>query len=151
LAREDITAAGRTPGLAEHEIALRKRWLDFGPQDEQLIAEFDPILAGHLDAIIADMYEHFFAFEETRAFFPDEATLNRARTAQREYFARLTKGNYDVDYVQDRLRVGQTHYRIDLDPKWYLGAYSHVLGAVLPLLGEAYSANSEKLIQAINA
>src|SRR5262249_2231638 len=148
LAREEKSTIGHPPGLTEEEIGLRKRWLQFDSQDEQLIAELDPILSEHLDAIIADMYDHFFAFEETRAFFPDDATLTRAKTAQREYFARLTKGNYGVDYVRNRLRVGATHYRIDLDPKWYLGAYSHVLGAILPLLGGAFSTNPEKLMQA---
>jgi len=142
---------GHPAGLTEDEISLRKRWLEFGSQDEHLIAELDPILSEHLDAIIADMYDHFFAFDETRAFFPDDATLMRAKAAQRQYFARLTKGNYGVEYVRDRLRVGATHYKIDLDPKWYLGAYSHVLGAILPLLSAAFSTNPEKLTQAIAA
>src|SRR5262249_52350449 len=130
----DNPSVSNLPRLTEDEISLRKRWLDFAPEDEQLIAELDPIFSRHLDEIIEDMYAHFFAFEETRAFFPDEATLIRARTAQHAYFTRLTKGNYGIEYVQDRLRVGATHYRIDLDPKWYLGAYNHVVAAVLPLL-----------------
>jgi hypothetical protein len=138
-------------GLSPEEIELRKRWLEFGADDERLLTEIDEIMQPHLEDIIAAMYDHFLAFEETKAFFPDAATLNRARTAQHQYFIRLTQGNYDAEYVRDRLKVGATHYRVDLDPKWYIGAYNRVLSRVLPLLAGKYGADAEKLTRAFGA
>jgi NtrC-family two-component system sensor histidine kinase KinB len=137
--------------LPDTEIELRKRWLEFGPDDERLIAEVDPILEQHVCEIIDDMYAHFLSFDETRAFFPDDATLKRASTAQTEYFRRLTKGRYNSEYVSDRLRIGSTHYRIDLSPQWYMGAYNRVMSWMTRLLFKHFHSDPQKLLAANNA
>lgn len=137
--------------LTKDEIELRKRWLEFGSQDEQLLDELDKLVAGQTKELIDDMYRHFLSFSETASFFPDEATLNRAKAAQLAYFARLTKGDYNEEYVKDRLRVGSTHYRIDLDPKWYLGAYNRVMQWLADVLLENLADDPTKLIQALSA
>src|SRR6516165_372497 len=86
--------------LSEQEAARRKSWLELGESDERIIkAEIDPIIEERVDELMTMMYEHFLAFDETRSYFPDEAILKRARDAQRQYFLRLTKGNYDEAYV----------------------------------------------------
>jgi rsbT co-antagonist protein RsbR len=64
--------------------------------------------------------------------------LERVKTLQKDYFLRLTEGNYDKDYVANRLRIGTVHERINLRPKWYLGAYSFYLRAVAVQLQEAF-------------
>lgn len=126
--------------LSEREIELRKQWLKFGKDDESILkAEIDPLLNGHIDELMEVMYNHFLSFEETRRFFPNKEVLNRARTAQAKYFERLAKGDYDQEYVSDRLRVGSTHHRISLDPKWYIGAYNSALSWLLPQLIEKYA------------
>src|SRR5271168_4660333 len=119
--------------ISDDEIALRKRWLEFDARDEATIKEeIDNLVSERLDELLDQMYAHFLSFEETSTFFQNESVLTRAKSAQKEYFRRLTKGNYDRAYVQDRLNVGSTHHRIELDPKWYLGAYNLALSWLLP-------------------
>lgn len=138
--------------LTDSEIELRKRWLEFSSRDEQIIRdEIDELVGGNIDELIDGMYAHFLSFEETKSFFPDDNTLRRAQSAQKEYFARLTKGEYGKAYVDDRLRVGSTHHRIDLDPKWYIGAYNRVLNWFLPRVAVRYQNEPEKLPLAISA
>lgn len=148
---DNNSSSGSVTGLSAEEIDLRKRWLEFAKEDEELLGEIDAVIEQHLEEIIAAMYEHFLSFEETRAFFLDAATLNRARSAQHQYFLRLTKGRYDAEYVKDRLRIGATHYRVDLDPKWYIGAYNRVLSSILPLLAAHLGADPVKLTRAFSA
>lgn len=132
-----------------HDIALRKRWLYFEEADEELLREIHPTIVENVDPLIDDMYAHFLSFPETRKFFPDEATLQRAQTAQKAYFLRLTAGNYDESYVADRLKVGQMHYQIGLDPKWYLGAYNRVLNWMRYLVREKYPDDFEKYCRVV--
>jgi two-component system, chemotaxis family, sensor kinase Cph1 len=130
---------------------LRKRWLDFSSADEGLIREIDELLSANIDLLIDDSYEHFLAFPETAKFFPDSQTLRRARDAQRAYFKRLTAGNYDKEYVAERLRVGKTHYRIGLDPVWYLGAYNRVIDWLMRLVRDKYSNDPPKCLAVVSA
>lgn len=137
--------------LSKEEIELRKRWLEFSSQDEELLAELDKLISGQTSELINDMYRHFLSFSETASFFSDDQTLIRAKTAQLAYFERLTKGNYDEEYVSDRLRVGSTHYRIDLDPKWYLGAYNRVMQWISDTLAKNLADNPTKLLKTLSA
>src|SRR6185437_2021015 len=58
---------------------------------------------------------------------------------------------YDVDYVSQRLVVGNTHYRIGLDPTWYLGAYNRVMTWLRQLVFEKYKHDPEKFLKIISA
>jgi rsbT co-antagonist protein RsbR len=53
-------------------------------------------------------------------------------------------GDYGADYVANRLRIGTVHERINLDPKWYLGAYNFYLRAVASRLQEAFGNDTQK-------
>jgi PAS domain S-box-containing protein len=133
------------------DIELRKKWLSFSIEDEDLVKEVDELLEENIDPLIDDMYAHFLTFPETRKFFPDDATLQRAQIAQKSYFRRLTKGNYDAAYVAERLAVGTTHYRIGLDPIWYLGAYNRVMTWLRRLVQDKYAHDVEKYMHVIAA
>ncbi|HEY9790202.1 MAG TPA: protoglobin domain-containing protein [Candidatus Obscuribacterales bacterium] len=137
--------------LSDRTIELRKAWLNFSEEDEALVREVDPLVRENVDPMIDDMYAHFLSFPQTRAFFPNDDTLKRAQTAQKQYFLRLTQGNYDVDYVSQRLVVGNTHYRIGLDPTWYLGAYNRVMTWLRQLVFEKYKHDPEKFLKIISA
>jgi signal transduction histidine kinase len=137
--------------LGERAIELRKNWLSLTPEDEALIAEIDDLLASNIDPLIDDMYAHFLSFPETRAFFQDAETLERAQKAQKRYFLRLTKGHYDRDYVAERLTVGDTHYRIGLDPTWYLGAYNRILTWMRKLVSQRYGDQPDRFLKYVSA
>jgi len=138
--------------LSEKEVLLRKAWLQLEHSDEEIIkSEIDKLLTGRVDELMDVMYKHFLSFDETRSFFPNEHVLNHAKSAQNQYFVRLTKGNYDADYVRDRLVVGSVHHRIELDPKWYIGAYNHALAWILPQLVERMADDPQRLSKAISS
>jgi PAS domain S-box-containing protein len=152
--KDDKFASANTTvrNLTDVEIDLRKRWLEFGPGDEAIIEEeIDKLVGGNIDELIESMYTHFLSFEETRSFFPNDHVLKHAQHAQKEYFKRFTKGSYDREYVADRLGVGSTHHRIELDPKWYIGAYNRVLSCFLPKIVGHFKNTPDKLIKALSA
>lgn len=133
--------------LTSEEIEKRKQWLEFECIDPELVRDINEVMEKHADDLMDSMYEHFLSFEETRSFFPNERVMQHARAAQKQYFLRLAKGAYDDDYVNDRLRVGSTHHRIELDPKWYIGAYNRAVSWLLPKLSEASPGDSIKTIE----
>ncbi len=137
--------------LSDEEINLRKKWLDFGPADEAAAEQASSLLDSCLDEMIEEIYARFLSLEETAAFFPDKEVINRASAKQKEYLRRLTKGNYDRTYVHDRLQVGSTHNQINLSPKWYLGAYNHILEWLMKLILDHCQQDTNKFKQLFSA
>lgn len=120
--------------LTEKEISTRKKWLEFEKIESSQLETIDRLLQGCVDDLMEAMYEHFLSFEETRDFFPTEHVIERAKHAQKQYFLRLAHNAHDEAYVSDRLKVGLTHHRIELEPKWYIGAYNKAVSWLLPKL-----------------
>jgi rsbT co-antagonist protein RsbR len=136
-------SAGRSTLLAEmnltdREITQRKEFLQFFDEDVERLTSVNEIAEAYADPVIEEFYRHLLSFEDTRVFFRDPRVLDHVKRMQREYFLRLTQGNYDSAYVENRLRIGAVHERIGLPVKTYLGAYNFYLRAVADRLAEAY-------------
>lgn len=130
--------------FTEQELSRRKEFLEFREEDVANLAGINDVAQRYAGAVIEDFYKHLLSFEETRAFFRDPAVLQRVKKAQQDYFLRLTQGNYDLAYAQDRLNIGAIHERIDLPVKAYLGMYNYYLRAVASRLIEAFRSEPER-------
>jgi rsbT co-antagonist protein RsbR len=144
----DASSLMKDMGLDEAEILHRKEWLQFNKEDEARLTELNDMAQGYADEVIESLYDHFLSFEETKKFFEDPNVLKRVKNLQKEYFLRLTKGNYDSDYIEERLKIGAVHASIGLDVKWYLGAYNFYTRAVAKRLFEAFKDNPDKALAA---
>src|SRR5688572_33209107 len=113
--------------LDAREIASRRAFFEITDEDLARLAALRPLAEQHGVEIVDALYELITGHAESRAFFPDTATLTRVKGLQRAYFLGLFNGVLDSAYVEDRLRVGAAHERIGLSPKWYIGAYGRYL------------------------
>lgn len=117
--------------LDENEVIRRRALFCIEDQDLARIAALRPLAERHMDAVVDSFYELLLGHPDTRAFFPDEITVGRVKRLQRSYFLGLFAGRCDLAYAQDRLRVGATHERIGMPPKWYIGAFRKYLSLLL--------------------
>jgi rsbT co-antagonist protein RsbR len=134
--------------VSADEIDRRKAWLEFDEADGRILRDLNTVAEGYADDVIDDLYEHFLAFPETARFFDDPATLDYVKRMQKEYFRRLTQGNYGPDYVADRVRIGAVHERIGLDVKWYLGAYNRYMRTVATKIFDEYASDPASALAA---
>ncbi len=146
--RQMLNDLAREMGVTAEEVARRKEFLEFSASDIDLLCEIHEYIAGkHIDDFFASLfYHHLRAFTDLHQFIPDDATLNRLKAVQAQYFSRLTEGDYGEGYVLDRLRVGYSHQRIGLEPQWYTGAYRKYLSFLLSILYEMPGADGEKFL-----
>jgi rsbT co-antagonist protein RsbR len=130
--------------IDDEEVARRKEFLEFGEGDVEKLKALRDTARRYADPVIAEFYDHILKFDETRAFFRDPKMLEHVKRLQKDYFVRLTEGDYGRAYVADRLRIGTAHERIDLAPKWYLGMYAFYLRLVATRLRDAFPGDLEK-------
>jgi PAS domain S-box-containing protein len=124
--------------MAPSEREHRLRFLGLTERDAKLLREFRPVLEQHVVAIEDAFYEHLLNFPETAQLLSDHTTVERLKKLQRDYLLRLTEGNFDEAYFSDRLRIGQTHERVGLSPRWYLMAYNLYFKLITPLIRDHF-------------
>lgn len=130
----------------DEEVARRKQFLEFGEEDVKALQGLREIARKYAEPVIEDFYRHVLSFDETKSYFRDPDVLARVKRQQKEYFLRLTEGEYGRDYVANRLRIGTVHERINLAPKWYLGMYNHYLRLVANRLAEAFPKEPARML-----
>jgi diguanylate cyclase (GGDEF)-like protein len=142
--------------ITDLEISRRKELLDFIEQDETVLAGWKYKIQAYVDEIVDEFYRRQTAVDEIALVIGDADTLQRLRVAQRRYILDLFNGFYDVEYVNNRLRIGLVHKRIGVGPKLYLSAILALKGLLFGIIereeGDAVKASLitrslEKLLQ----
>ena len=136
-------------GLDEEERARRLHFLGLTEDDARQLQSIHGMAEQHADDIINRLYDHLLKFEPMRAFFKSEEMLARVKNYQKRYFTELTEGHTDEAYFENRLRVGDTHQRIELLPQWYLGLYSRYFQLIIDQVRESLGA--EKALEVLPA
>ncbi|ABK46267.1 diguanylate cyclase [Shewanella sp. ANA-3] len=108
--------------ITELEIDFRKSLFSFTLADVRALQSFKPVIEENIDKIVDDFYGLQTSVSEIALLIGDSDTLARLRTAQRRYVLDLFNGVYDLEYVNNRLRIGLVHKRIGVEPKLYLSA-----------------------------
>ncbi|MGZ3276733.1 MAG: globin-coupled sensor protein [Caulobacteraceae bacterium] len=109
------------------DIDRRLRFMGVDAGVRQALREAGPFLETHLPRALDEFYATVEVWPETRRFFDDQAHIQRAYQAQLRHWRLLARGDFDADYVEAVRRIGLTHARIGLDPRWYIGGYSTVI------------------------
>ncbi|MGR3761444.1 methyl-accepting chemotaxis protein [Roseobacteraceae bacterium NS-SX3] len=99
-------------------------WFDLREDNAKIIAEAGRIILKDIDGILDKFYATLLEREETQAFFPDAATVEHAKAAQKHHWERLFSGRFDKGYLASADRVGRVHYQIQLPFVLYLGGYA---------------------------
>lgn len=134
--------------IDQKEILRRKEWLEFTEEDEANLTAIDHIAQGYATEVVDSLYEHFLKFKELRFFFEDSHFLNKLKELQKQFFLRITKGNYDNHYFEGRLRVGVVHANKKIEVKWYLGAYGFYMRGIAKKLFKSFEHNPEQALSA---
>jgi len=122
--------------IDETNLAARRAFLRIGPEECALLTKLLPWAERVAPRLTHEFYDWQFTFPATRTFFEHMArakgtSLESLRAnleqAQAGYFVGLFRGareGYGLNYLEGRLHIGETHDRIDLPLKWYLGSYA---------------------------
>lgn len=116
----------------------RLRFIEFQAADAQALRKVRPLLEQNVSRILSKFYGHLEAYPNLMALFQGNYGLSHAREAQAKHWLIMFEGSFDEAYVDRVRRIGKTHERIGLDPRWYIGGYALALGELQAVIIEAY-------------
>lgn len=120
--------------ISDAEISSRMDLLGLTQPCLALLCSHYPLIEDSINDIVDEFYDKQTAIEEIALLIGDSDTLMRLRQAQRHYILDLFAGNYDAEYVNNRLRIGMVHKRIGVEPKLYLSAVSTLKDLIIQVL-----------------
>jgi len=114
-------------GQAEQDLKDRLDFIGMDGATRETLNRLRPLIQQAIGPALDIFYAKIKATPETKKFFKNDDHISAAKKAQEGHWASITTGRYTTDYVQGVRRIGQTHARIGLEPRWYIGGYVVVI------------------------
>ncbi|WP_029059408.1 globin-coupled sensor protein [Stappia stellulata] len=119
------------------EIAARRDFYKLDQAAMTLLREAKPLLMQALPQVLDAFYQHVGSFSETQAFFKNARHMDHAKEMQLRHWDTITDGLFDTHYVESVTKVGETHNRLGLEPKWYIGGYNFLASGLMEAIQTA--------------
>ncbi len=118
----------------QSEWSVRLAGLQIDEASVRLLRDFKPILIRHLPSLMDRFYGHVLSFPELAGKFKNPDHMRAVRQAQEAHWHLLFDGRFDEPYRQSVGRIGLAHFKVGIEPQWYIAGYSMVLGELLALV-----------------
>ncbi len=123
--------------MAQQSTILAR--LKFNQIDGDMVAA----LKGGRDFILREMpgildrfYDHVGTFSETAAFFKSRDHMMHAKKMQLQHWTIIAEGRFDESYETSVTRIGESHSRLGLEPRWYIGGYNFLIAGMVEAIAE---------------
>jgi len=103
----------------------------------EALRAFAPMVEKHLPSIVEAFYKDLTQWPNLRDMFTDEAQMATAAKAQVKHWGRVFTGTFDEAYLESVQRIGRTHARIGLEPRWYIGGYATSLARLVSVASKS--------------
>ncbi len=119
--------------------AEQQHRLDFAriaTDDIELLRQVWPRIEPLLPRILTAFYAHVTRAPHLAKMIGDHEA--RLQGAQSRHWKTLFTDGFSQTYFDNALRIGQTHHRIGLEPRWYIAGYQFVLDELTAALTRIY-------------
>ncbi|WBV42255.1 globin-coupled sensor protein [Pseudoroseomonas cervicalis] len=123
---------------SQYDIRERLRFLGFDQASRDALSDFLPVLQARLPEVLQKFYAHLRQWPELAGMFKGDG-MRRAEQAQAAHWGQLFSGRFDDAYVDSVRRIGLMHSRIGLEPRFYIGGYSFILGHLIDMACQSFT------------
>lgn len=115
--------------------------IDLAPQDLAILKSFQPYVREHINEIVTVFYDKVFAVPSLRQIIEERTTIDRLKQTLNMYIIGMFDGEINEAAIQKRMKVAQMHFKIGLEPKWYMGTFQQVQEVIIRLINKQMPTN----------
>jgi methyl-accepting chemotaxis protein len=119
---------------SQSDISDRLRFMQLDHAAQQALRDIAPGVTAALPGVLRQFYDHIRRWPEVSRLFPSEQVMEHAAAKQVEHWSLILRGEFGPDYVTSVRRIGMTHARIGLAPRWYIAGYNFIIERVSSVL-----------------
>ena len=113
------------------DLSARLRFMKIDEKAKAALRTVEPTVKEALPEALGTFYEHMLTFPEVSRFFPHRERVDAARNAQARHWGIISSGDLGESYMRGVRTIGETHARIGLEPRWYIGGYALIAETLL--------------------
>lgn len=131
------------------QLKIHYNWTE---EDEKNLQSISWIVEKYKEDFIEGFYTYLENFKDTSEYLPDEDTRSRHKEKLKAWFVSLFTSKYDGQYLRKLYKIGETHVKIGLPPRYVQASMSfareYITDKVLKEL--SYSEETKNILNSIN-
>ena len=124
---------------ADDSIASRLKFLGFDQDHRATLREMRPLVNQLLPGILEEFYGHIGGFPELAGYVTSTEAKDSVKARQLKHWDVILAADFDDTYLKSVNRIGETHNRLGLEPRWYIGGYSFILRRLIDAVETQFS------------
>jgi methyl-accepting chemotaxis protein len=113
------------------DLSDRLKFMQIDQDAQRALRDIEPLVRTELPGVLRKFYDHIRQWSQVSHFFSTDAVITHASQKQVEHWGVILRGDYSDVYVSSVRKIGQTHARIGLEPRWYIAGYTFIISRVV--------------------
>ncbi|MFK2827090.1 globin-coupled sensor protein [Bacillus sp. B190/17] len=126
------------------ELKKQIELIDLTEQDLALIKSFQPLVTKNIDEIVSVFYNKVLAVPVLRQIIEERSTIDRLKQTLSTYIIGMFNGEINAPSIEKRVKVAQMHFKIGLEPKWYMGTFQQVKEVIIRVVNKELPSNDRQ-------
>ncbi|MBD8500618.1 globin-coupled sensor protein [Paenibacillus arenosi] len=148
--QEQADQLGSIQFSENHKIWSQLKMIQLTEKDLGMLHMAQPFLLPWLDEISEAFYESVLQVGSLKEMINQHSSVEKLQITLRKHIEEMFDGFINEAYVEKRMRIASIHYRIGLEPKWYMGAFQKVQAVVFERL-MMHAANPQLAIEVVHS
>ncbi|MBU5265707.1 globin-coupled sensor protein [Virgibacillus proomii] len=129
-----------------HDAAVLQKMemINLTKTDMKRIKSLQPLVMENIDLFVDSFYSTILRFNHLRRIIEKYSTIDQLRLTLKQYVSELFAAEINHKFLEKRFNIARTHYRIGLQPAWYMGAYQNLHNTIIATIYEEMK-NTEDL------
>lgn len=120
--------------VSDSQVLKQLIMIDLSERDLGVIHAFQPIIEGHIDEVVNSFYDTILKVDDLKSIIQQYSTIDNLRMTLKQHMIEMFNGRIDESFLAVRLRVAKVHFRIGLQPRWYLSAFQNLQNTLFSLV-----------------
>lgn len=130
--------------IDDMEIIKQLEIIDFTETDLKTIKSLESLIEQNQKNVVEAFYQTILQVDHLKEIIEKNSHVNRLRQTLETHILEMFTGQIDSNYIEKRIRVAKVHYRIGLEPKWYMGAFQNLLMSLMDIVHDHIKDGDER-------
>lgn len=118
------------------ELDRQLKLIDFKLQDLAIIRTYQPIIHENIEDIVSVFYEKVLSIPSLRKIIEGRTNVDYLKNTLRKYIVEMFDGKIDAASIGKKIKIAQIHFRLGVEPKWYMGTFQQIQEVFIQLITE---------------
>jgi len=137
------------PNINKRELGpllLQMELIGLDEEDMKRLMSFQSVVSWHIEEITAIFYDKILAVPELKQLIEQRSSVPKLKGIVGKYVMSMFDGELTEQTIARKRQMAQIHFRMGLDPKWYMGTFQQIQENIIRLLVEDETIRTQPLV-----